>query len=276
MPGLRLIRSAGWVLLLCAAILAVGYSHGRAQSGDAAQLEEGARLYAENCAVCHGPDGQGRVGATLAKDWPSIRPDLTIRATIETGIANSPMPAWGQANGGPLSEAQIESLVAYILTWGNNGPLQPLPTISYAPRPALTPPPNVQGDPNNGGVLFDQNCAVCHGANGEGRVGATLAKSWASVRPDLSIKNTISAGIENSPMPAWGQANGGPLAEAEINDLVSFILTLPVVQSGAASPTAVPTAGPFPGWPAALLALLAFILIVAAALWLQARSKPQS
>jgi len=263
------------VTLLCAAILVLGIGRGRAQSADPAQLEEGARLYAENCAVCHGADGQGRIGATLAKDWPSIRPDLTIRATIERGIDNSPMPAWGQANGGPLSETQIDALVAYILTWGNNGPLQPAPTISYAPRPVVTPPPNVVGDPNNGGVLFDQNCVVCHGADGEGRVGATLAKSWASIRPDLSIKNAIAAGIENSPMPAWDQANGGPLTEAEVNDLVAFILTLPVVQSVAGAPTPAPVSGNFPGWSAVLFTIVLFGLVVVLAVWLQTRSRRQ-
>ena len=57
-----------------------------AQSEDPGQIELGAVLFAENCAVCHGDDGQGRVGATLAKDWPSIRPDLRMRAVIANGI----------------------------------------------------------------------------------------------------------------------------------------------------------------------------------------------
>lgn len=276
MPSLRRIRSAGLVALFLAAILALGIGRGRAQSADPAQLEEGARLYTENCAVCHGADGQGRVGATLAKDWPSIRPDLTIRATIANGIANSPMLPWSNAKGGPLSETQIDSLVAYILTWGNNGPFVPLPTLDYPPRAVVTAPPNVEGDPNNGGILFDQNCAVCHGADGEGRVGTTLAKSWASIRPDLSIKNTIAAGIENSPMPAWSQANGGPLTDAEVNDLVSFILTLPVLQRAAGAPTPAPFPGSFPGWSAVLLTLVLFGVIVALAIWLQTRTKGQS
>ncbi|MBN1665989.1 MAG: c-type cytochrome, partial [Anaerolineales bacterium] len=66
-------------------------------------LELGFQIYLENCAVCHGENGQGRVGATLAKDWPSIRPDLAVRQTIVNGVPGSVMPAWAQENGGPLA-----------------------------------------------------------------------------------------------------------------------------------------------------------------------------
>ncbi len=50
---------------------------------DDEKLMRGARLYAENCAVCHVSQGEGRVGVTLAKAWPSIRPDLSIKTTIQ-------------------------------------------------------------------------------------------------------------------------------------------------------------------------------------------------
>ena len=111
---------------------------------------------------------------------------------------------------------------------------------------------------------------MCHGLEGEGRIGATLAKNWPSARPDLAVKTTIENGVSGSVMPAWSQANGGPLNESQIDDLVAYILTLgkanPDVQS---SPTVV-TAGssgpsPFAGWLGVLLfvILLAVILIIA-------------
>ena len=183
------------------------YTKARAQAPDPAQLELGARLFADNCAVCHGLDGQGRVGATLAKDWPSIRPDLEVRATIENGITGSPMPAWSQAKGGVLTAEEIDALVVYILSWQTGGPRVIPPVPTFAPRPLITAPPNVQGDPNQGALLFDLNCAVCHGANGEGRVGATLAKTFSSIRPDLTVKEVISNGVEGSPMAAWSSAS---------------------------------------------------------------------
>lgn len=187
-------------------------------------ITEGALLYEQNCVMCHGPNGEGRVGATLAKDWPSIRPDLTIRSIITNGVPGSTMPAWSEAKGGPLSAAQIDSLVAFILSWQRGeGQILTVPTATWLP--AITPIPKVSGDPNRGAILFDQNCAVCHGTNGEGRVGAVLAKDWPAIRPDLSIKNTIENGIPGSVMPAWGKDQGGPLLEADINDLTAFILS---------------------------------------------------
>jgi len=236
------------------------------------QLEQGARLYAENCAVCHGANGEGRIGATLAKNWPSIRPDLRVRATIENGIAGSPMPAWSQKKGGPLSEAEIDALVVYILSWESGGPRLIPPTPTPFPRPRLTPPPQVEGDPNRGALLFDQNCAVCHGPNGEGRIGARLARPWSSIRPDLEVKSAIVNGIGGSPMPAWSQANGGPLTEAEINDLVAFVLTLPPVEVEAPPATPSPLPGGFlSGWGGVLLTVILFIVLVWVAITLQTR-----
>ena len=273
MPATNRTRALGLALFITLALLAFGRTRGQAQTPGSGDVELGARLFAENCAVCHGAKGEGRVGATLSKDWPSIRPDLEIKNTISNGIQGSPMPAWSQANGGPLSETEIDALVAYILTWQTGGP-QVIVTAPVITRPAISPVPNVQGDPNHGAALYDQNCAVCHGANLEGRVGATLAKSWPSIRPDLQVKNTISNGIQGSPMPAWSQANGGPLSEAEINDLTAFVLsnqtTGPTTPETAAS-AASATPSPFAGWGGILLASIAFILIVGIAIIVQTR-----
>jgi len=264
----RLIRHSWPALLLCLTVLVLGASAVGAQSDG--QFELGARLYAENCAVCHGPNGEGRVGATLAKNWPSIRPDLTVETIIENGVPGSVMPAWGQANGGPLSKAEIAALMVYILSWQTGGAPTFAPAMTATSRPPITPIALVQGDPNRGAILFDENCAVCHGLEGEGRIGATLAKNWPSTRPDLAVKTTIENGVPGSVMPAWGQANGGPLDESQIDDLVAYILTLgktyPDVQS---SPIVIPPEeggpSPFAGWLGVLLfaVLLVVILIIA-------------
>jgi len=274
----RFIRHFWPALLLCLTVVALGVSAVGAQSD--AQYELGARLYVENCVVCHGPNGEGRVGATLAKDWPSIRPDLTVKTIIENGVPGSVMPAWSKAYGGPLSEAEIEALMVYILmvyilSWQTGGAPTFVPAVTATSRPPITPVALVQGDPNRGAILFDENCAVCHGPEGEGRIGATLAKNWPSIRPDLAVKATIENGVPGSVMPAWGQANGGPLNESQIDDLAAYVLTLgetyPDVQS---SPTVIaPEAGgpsPFAGWLGVLLfaVLLVVILVIA---WLLQR-----
>jgi len=237
------------------------------------QLELGATLYAENCTVCHGEEGKGRIGATLAKDWPSIRPNLTVETIIKNGVSGTAMIAWSQNNGGPLSNEEIDALVAYILNWQTGErislPTNPIPTT----RPPITPIPEVAGDPNQGAILYDKNCTVCHGPDGGGRIGATLAKNWPAIRPDLSIKNTINTGVPGTAMPAWGQANGGPLTEEEINDIVSFILSRLASPSNQASPTTTavyPTEIPWlRGFGGVLLFIFLLVIIFGAAVYFQ-------
>lgn len=258
------IQLIGVVLAMSLLGLVLASTHAKAQSPDQVQLEQGARLYAENCAVCHGPNGEGRIGATVAKDWPTIRPDLLVRTTIENGIANSPMPAWSLKNSGPFTDGEIDALVAYILSWEIGGPRIIPATLTPVPRLVITPKTGVEGDPNRGAVLYDQNCAVCHGPFGEGRVGVTLAKALPALRTDLRIRNTISEGIENSVMPAWNQSNGGPLTETDIDDVTAFVITLADI-----APQISPTATPVPtlntlltGWGGVILILVAFALII--------------
>jgi mono/diheme cytochrome c family protein len=277
MPTLRYFRNIGLVVLTLLGLWLLGASRVAAQ--DQAQIELGARLYTENCAVCHGLNGEGRVGATLAKNWPSIRPDLRVRATIENGINGTPMLAWSQENGGPLTSPEIDALLAYILTWETGGPRYIAPTPTYAPRPVISLIPNVEGDPNRGATLFDQNCAVCHGAEGEGRVGAALAKNFPSIRPDLSVRNTISNGIAGSPMPAWSQANGGPLSEQDVDDLTAYVLSLadtPLVFQPESPSEAEFEPSWLAGWGGVILGVGLFVLIVGFAIWYQSRDKGKS
>lgn len=271
------LRILGLALLAAVISLAGWRLSALAQTGDPAQIELGARLFAENCAVCHGENGQGRVGATLAKDWPAIRPDLRVSDTIANGISGSFMPAWSEENGGPLTGEEIDALTAYILNWGPSGPVIIVKAPTAEPRPAMTPLPDVEGDPNRGAVLYDENCAVCHGPEGMGRVGANLSRTWSAIRPDLRIKATISNGITGSFMPPWSQANGGPLTDEQINDLTAFVLTLPVVDTGSIPVETPPQpANPFfSGWGGVLVLILAFVLVVALAIGLQSRRREE-
>ena len=244
-----------------------------AQDGVDPQVQTGAQLYGQNCAVCHGANGQGRVGATLAKNWPSIRPDLQVENIIRNGVAGSPMPAWSLDNGGPLSDAEIDALVTYILSWQTGEIYIYTPETQPTARPAREPLPGVEGDPNRGGLLYDQNCAVCHGANGQGRIGVTLAQNWPSIRPDLKVKQAISSGVMGSPMPAWSLDNGGPLSESDINDITAFILSLPVPQgeiAATATPTPAPNTG-VSGLVGVFLTIILFTLIVSLILFAQRR-----
>jgi mono/diheme cytochrome c family protein len=80
---------------------------------------QGARLYARNCARCHGVSGEGYIGPRLLKAWWSLRPDLTVKSFIKQGVPRSPMTAWSQNAGGSLSAKDIEDLVTHIVDWLN-------------------------------------------------------------------------------------------------------------------------------------------------------------
>ncbi|MGC8762481.1 MAG: c-type cytochrome [Acidobacteriota bacterium] len=72
---------------------------------------DGAVLYAENCAVCHGADlkGSGTVPALLRKNWPyEDHRDLLIRI-VHRGRGLT-MPAFE----GRLSNRQIEAVADYL------------------------------------------------------------------------------------------------------------------------------------------------------------------
>jgi cytochrome c oxidase cbb3-type subunit 3 len=82
-----------------------------------ADLTAGAKIFADNCAVCHGPQGKGNreVGAPNLTDniW-LYAPD---KKTIMEGITNGRggvMPAWG----GKLSPVAIKALTVYVHTFG--------------------------------------------------------------------------------------------------------------------------------------------------------------
>ncbi|MGZ8754725.1 MAG: cytochrome c [Acidimicrobiia bacterium] len=106
-----------------------GRQDGFVQEFDQVALERGAHLYGEfQCGNCHGVDGSGgvasyvekRSGISVAWSAPALNTVFfrytpeEVRFWIVYGRANSPMPAWGLAGGGPLNDQQIDELMEYI------------------------------------------------------------------------------------------------------------------------------------------------------------------
>lgn len=254
------------------ALLAVAFVPALAQGElDQEQLERGAQIYRENCAVCHGEDGQGRIGATLNQNWPSIRPDLTVRNVIINGVPGSAMPAWSEANGGPLTEAEIDDVTYFILSWSEGGP-PPVNLPTPTPVPTIAPVPGVEGDATAGAVLYAENCEVCHGPDGNGRVGATLAQNWPSIRPDLTVRNVVATGIQGSVMPAWSEEYGGPLSATDLDDVTAYVLTFGPLPGSEATPITQQPVQVDPGLPW-FVWLLALVLVVVVGVFVSRRNQ---
>ena len=218
--------------------LILGWTTALAQSdGDP---ERGAGLYLENCAVCHGVDGQGRIGANL-ENFPAIDVGVVLEVIIAEGVDGSVMPAWGRAFGGPLSDQDIADVSAYIQgAFAGSDPIAPAPTFI---APDIEPLPDIDGDPSAGAVVFQADCIACHGDRGQGRFGLPLAKSWPGNEPDVYIRSVVADGISGTTMPAWALANGGPLSEADIANVSAYVLTLPPVGTSPQPPPP-PAEGP--------------------------------
>lgn len=180
--------------------------------------ENGKALFGEYCAVCHGYDGQGRVGAALTDWFVSIDPKAFVKATVSDGVAGT-MPAFSQAKGGPLTDREIDDIAAYILTWRERVEPAPTPTpIQVTPIPRVA---GVTGDPTVGAQVFFRECQLCHGEKGQGGIGASLTGPIAASQPAAFLRQTIGNGVEGSPMLAFV----GVLSAGEIEDVVAFILS---------------------------------------------------
>lgn len=250
-------RDALPVVLAFGLLLVAGAAFAQGETGDPTR---GGQLYVDNCALCHGVDGQGRVGASL-ESFPGIQVSATIRQTISQGVPGSAMPAWGEANGGPLTEQDIADITAYIVSvFSGTEPLAPLPT--YQP-PVIPPLPNIAGDPSAGAVVYQANCDVCHGEEGQGWIGRTLAKEWPANQPAVYIAGLIRDGVSGSPMPAWAISEGGPLTDEQIEDVTAYILSLSPL--GTAPTPAPPAPGPI-GLTTGLILLGAIVVLVVAGL----------
>jgi putative heme-binding domain-containing protein len=126
-----------------------------AQHETAADLLDGERAFRNNCAGCHGPDGDVITGIDLGRGrFRRQMSDSDLVRVIRTGIPNTAMPATA------MTEAQAAQIVAYLRA-----------------RAAASSGGTVVGDPARGKSVFETkgNCVSCHRLAGAGsRVGPDL------------------------------------------------------------------------------------------------------
>ena len=192
-------------------------------------------LYATHCAGCHGADGQ--LGPAPPLNDPiflAIVPDEELRRVITEGRAvtpaqKSPMPAFAQDRGGPLTDAQIKVLADGLKErWG------PLRSEAQSLPPYLARAEAGGADKNDGARVFARACAGCHGSQGQGghdggrEVGALNDPAFLALISDQALRRYAITGRPDLGMPAFDGQNGRPaefrpLASADIDNLVALL-----------------------------------------------------
>ncbi len=166
-------------------------------------LKVGQRLFANNCALCHGADAQGAKGFPnlTDADWLYGGTPDAIKHSILSGRSGN-MPAFAKV----FNENQIERLTHYV--------------ASLSGRTDVDPELVSTGEP-----LFKTTCVGCHGmdASGNTAMGAPNLsdKTWLYGGSLGSIKETITQGrLGNMP------SHEALLGEEKVHVIAAYVYSL--------------------------------------------------
>lgn len=169
---------------------------------DPRAMKMASRIYANNCAVCHGADAGGALGFPnlTDNDWLYGGSPENIKYTLVNG-RQAAMPGWSTV----LGETGINTVTQYVLS------------LSGADHDASL----VEA----GAKIYASNCAACHGADAKGNyaVGAPNLTDdiWLYEGTPAGIRQTLRQG-RNGVMPA--QQNR--LREDKIHLLTAYVYQL--------------------------------------------------
>jgi mono/diheme cytochrome c family protein len=210
-------------------------------SSMSAEVPLGERVYAQRCAVCHGPDGRGNgpaapsmiprprdftLGLYKYKSTPFGEPptDGDLQRVVADGLPASAMPYFRDL----LKEEEIRAVVARVKRFSRVFSAVEPHSIHIPPRL-----PASQASLARGRALYiSQGCLGCHGP--DGRKGGYLqdAKNYPVLVRDLSAPWTfrggagaehvwlrLTTGLPGSSMPSYAYA----LTPAERWDVASYV-----------------------------------------------------
>jgi cytochrome c oxidase cbb3-type subunit 3 len=175
---------------------------------------QGAALFANNCAPCHGAGGQG------AKGYPNLNADRWLWGgtlkEIQTTITH-----------GARWDADADTHSSLMPSFGRDGILKPDQIVATANF--VRSLSGLKTEPNAnlalGKKTFADNCAACHGPEGKGNkeMGAPnlTTKVWLYGNKLSDIVHRINVG-GGGQMPAWG----AKLSGEEIKALTVFVHSL--------------------------------------------------
>lgn len=243
----------------------VAYIRGDLMSSSALTAHaRGEKVYAENCAVCHGDDGRGaRWTATNLEPRPrnftraETRFEISRAQMIHAATYGKPdtaMPGFTSQ----LSREDLEGVVDFILATfvptadpnhgpagdGNASSVTRVAAVSTGVDMELPMPNGLVGDVIRGAGLYMANCVACHGAEGDGRGPRAyfiLPKPRNFQHPGSRqsynrpvLYQAVARGSVGAEMPAWDTVFDGQ----QIADVSEFVFKTfirdAVVGSGAA------------------------------------------
>jgi cytochrome c oxidase cbb3-type subunit 3 len=171
-------------------------------AADPAVRKMGMRMFANNCAQCHGADAKGAYGFPnlTDDDWLWGGDPADIKTTLVQG-RQAVMPAWGEV----IGEEGIANVTQYLLRINN--------------RDAD------EAKADSGETVFKTYCAACHGPDGTGNqaMGAPNLTNgvWLYGGTEQQIAQTLRNG-RNGVMPAFEQT----LGEDKIHILTAYVYGL--------------------------------------------------
>lgn len=244
LEGNHLERLMGWGLLLTIffAIFLPAYwlrepirAQDKQENLFARDFNTGEELYTANCSECHGADARGGAAASPYGGDPWPAPNLRniasryadsriivdvrehIEQTLHRGRPGTPMPAWGAAYGGPMTDFQIEAITDWILANQEGEVAEASGAIDEA------------GELVSGEELYQNNCARCHGAELQGIVGPSLI-GVTERHSDETILGILQNGINivgsGMSMPPWQEAYMYPGARYDdeaLNRIIDYL-----------------------------------------------------
>ncbi len=180
---------------------------------------QGAALFNATCIVCHGANGAGSAqGPRLnSPDLRNANTPAEIAQIVSDGRLDKGMPAWGRV----LSATEIGNLVAYIEWMGSSAPLPTaVPQAATAVPTATGPRVATAADVQAGQALFQQvGCVKCHGAQGQGGLGAKLVGANLTHDKIVQQVRTPPPGL----MPPFSTSQ---VSDNQLEQIIAFVLSL--------------------------------------------------
>lgn len=124
------VMMVGAVLLLAMAAIFPLYRFFEPSSRDEARqqnleslAETGEGLWNQNCASCHGLNGNGGTAPVLnSKQFLQAAGDDQIETFVAVGVPGTAMGAYSQDFAGPFTSEQIRAVTIFMRTWESDAP----------------------------------------------------------------------------------------------------------------------------------------------------------